>query len=124
MFALGVQECEDIKVRRTEGHRSKALFLLLQRSLGKSFECIARHKIGGIQIAVFVKRRVAKRVTGVHVMDVACGVGNVLTNKGAVCVLLRIRRQTLAIVSAHLAAHQTKVTLSSTTYPPFICLAN
>ena len=96
-------------MRRMEGHRPKALFLLLQRSLGQSFECIAKHKAGGMQIAVFVKKRVARKITGVHVSDVACGVGNMLTNKGAVCVLLRTRGRTLALINAHLAAHQTKV---------------
>ena len=38
-----------------------------------------------------------------------CGVGNVLTNKGAVCLLLRTRDHTLAFINAHLAAHEPKL---------------
>lgn len=65
--------------------------------------------MGGLQIAVHVKRSIVKKIIGVQVLDVACGVGNVLTNKGAVCVLLRIKGKTLALINAHMAAHQGKV---------------
>ena len=47
-----------------------------------------------------------------QVLDVACGVGNVLTNKGAICVLLRVRGKIVALINAHLAAHVGKVPLS------------
>ena len=39
-------------------------------------------------------------------IGVPCGVGNVWTNKGAVCVLLRAKDRTFAFVNAHLAAHE------------------
>lgn len=38
-------------------------------------------------------------------MGVPCGAGNVLTNKGAVCVLLRIKNKSLVFINAHLTAH-------------------
>jgi phosphatidylinositol-bisphosphatase len=78
-------------------------------ALGSVYDIIAQHKIGGIQIAVYAKKKLANRITGVLVLDVACGIGNVLTNKGAICVLLRIKKKTLAFVSAHFAAHDDKV---------------
>lgn len=53
--------------------------------------------------------RSSKVIQGVQILDVACGVGNVLTNKGAVMVNLRIADKTLCLVNAHMAAHQTKV---------------
>jgi hypothetical protein len=65
--------------------------------------------MGGLQIAVHVKKTIVKKIIGIQVIDVACGVGNVLTNKGAVCVLLRIKGKTLALINAHMAAHQGKV---------------
>jgi hypothetical protein len=49
------------------------------------------------------------QVQGLQLIGVPCGVGNVLTNKGAVCVLLRIRDTSLAFVNAHLAAHEPKL---------------
>lgn len=109
IVCLGVQECEDIKPRRHEGHRSRIWKAIQKKKLGKSFECLAQHKMGGIQLSVWAKKRIVKKIHGVHVLDVACGVGNVLTNKGAICVLLRVRGKTLAIINAHLAAHQHKV---------------
>ena len=77
--------------------------------LGKQYDCIAQHKMGGLQIAVHVKKTIVKKIIGIQLIDVACGVGNLLTNKGAVCVLLRIKGKTLALINAHMAAHQGKV---------------
>jgi hypothetical protein len=79
------------------------------KHFGKSFVQLAHHRMGGLQMAVFAKKSMSKKIQGVQVLDVACGVGNVLTNKGAVCVLLRMQGKTLAFVNAHFAAHQTKV---------------
>ena len=109
IVVLGVQECEDVRPRRQEGHRSRAWKTLQSSALGKIFTCIAQHRMGGLQLAVYVKKRIANKIKGTQILDVACGVGNVLTNKGAICVLLRIQGKTLAFVNAHLAAHVGKV---------------
>jgi len=109
LIVLGVQECEDIKPRRHEGHRSRAWRALQKKVFGKQYKCLAQHKMGGLQLAVYGSKRFAKQVQGMQVLDVACGVGNVLTNKGGICVLLRIRGKTLALINGHFAAHQTKV---------------
>ena len=65
--------------------------------------------MGGLQVAVYAKKNIANKIQGTQILDVACGVGNVLTNKGAICVLLRIKGKTLALINAHLAAHVGKV---------------
>jgi hypothetical protein len=109
IVVIGAQECEDVRPRREEGHRSRAWRALQTAALGKSFACVAQHRMGGLQIAVYVKKNIADKIQGTQILDVACGVGNVLTNKGAVCVLLRIKGKTLAFVNAHLAAHVGKV---------------
>lgn len=109
IVVIGAQECEDVRPRREEGHRSRAWRALQTVALGQSFACIAQHRMGGLQIAVYVKKNIADKVQGTQILDVACGVGNVLTNKGAVCVLLRIKGKTLAFINAHLAAHVGKV---------------
>ena len=110
IIVLGVQECENVKPRRHEGHRSKG-WKAIQLSYfpSKRFHCFAQHKMGGLQISVFIKRSLKKKVQGIQLLDVACGVGNVVANKGAVCCLLRIHSKTIAFVNAHLAAHQNKV---------------
>ena len=48
---FGVQECENIKPRREEGHRSKAWRGIQKKALGKSYVCLAQHRMGGMQIA-------------------------------------------------------------------------
>lgn len=110
IVVIGAQECEDVRPRREEGHRSRAWKLLQSAALGKSFSCLAQHRMGGLQISVYVKKSVASMIQGTQILDVACGVGNVLTNKGAICVLVRIKGKTLALINAHLAAHVGKVT--------------
>jgi hypothetical protein len=82
LVVMGVQECEDIKPRRHEGRRSRTWRAFQIGALGSTYDVIAQHKIGGIQIAVYAKKRLASRITGVLVLDVACGIGNVLNNKG------------------------------------------
>ena len=106
---LGVQECENVKPRRQEGHRSRAWRAAQKKYFGKGYTALAQHRMGGLQISVFVRKALAKKVQGVQILDVACGVGNVLTNKGAVCVLVRSQGKTVAFVNGHFAAHQGKV---------------
>jgi phosphatidylinositol-bisphosphatase len=110
VIVLGIQECENIKPRRHEGSRSRK-WRGIQAGMYKSqYRCIVQHKIGGLQLAVHVRRKYyAELVQDVQVLDVACGLGNVLTNKGAICALLRIKGKTLALTNAHFAAHVDKV---------------
>ena len=82
MVVIGVQECEDLRPRRHEGRRSRAWRTLQINSLGNTFETLVQDKIGGIQLAVYVKKKLKNRISGVLVLDVACGIGNMLNNKG------------------------------------------
>ena len=109
IVAIGVQECEDIRPRRKEGRRSRRLRALQRKAMGKDYKCLVQSKLGGIQLAVFVRTNVSVAVQGIEVVDVACGVGNVLMNKGAICALLRVKGKTIAFINSHLAAHQNKV---------------
>jgi len=110
VIVLGIQECENIKPRRHEGSRSRKWRSIQAGIYKKQYHCIVQHKIGGLQLAVHVRRKYyAELVQDVQVLDVACGIGNVLTNKGAICALLRIKGKTLALTNAHFAAHVDKV---------------
>lgn len=102
----GVQECEDIRPRRQEGSRSRKWRQLQNHYFPteSGFVCAARHKMGGLQLAVYAKSRALNALSNVQVFDVPCGVGNVIANKGAVCMVLKLGKQTLALVNAHMAA--------------------
>ncbi|KAG5190457.1 Endonuclease/exonuclease/phosphatase [Tribonema minus] len=109
LICLGVQEIENLTPRRQEGHRCREWRRLQHRVLGKDFVRLGHHSIGSIHLTVYGKRELASRTKLVKMSDVVCGVGNVLQNKGAVAAFLRVDKTTFLFITAHLAAHQTKV---------------
>lgn len=109
IVVVGVQELEDIRPRRNEGRRSVRWRQILKNIYDRQYKCISRSKMGGLQINVFVKKSCKRFVKDVRLIEIACGVGNLLTNKGALCVLLKIKGNNIALINAHLAAHQNKV---------------
>ncbi|RYY87043.1 hypothetical protein EON63_04640 [archaeon] len=107
---IGIQECEDIRPRRSEGRRSRAWRALHHNVFAKQYTCLGSHKLGGLQLVIYVKKSCNKLIQGIQTIEVACGVGNVLSNKGGICMLVRTKNQrTLAFVNAHLAAHVNQV---------------
>jgi len=108
---IGGQECETTKPRRSEGHRSRLFRSLAVKNLGREYVPLAIHSLGGVQCLLFCHKRLHPYVEFVNVADVACGVGNVFHNKGAVGVYVQIRSKEggsavkILFVAAHLAAH-------------------
>ena len=70
---------------------------------------LAIHSLGGVQAVLLIKTKLLTKVEGVHVSDVACGVGNVLHNKGGIGVWLKLEGKSFLFVTSHLAAHEDKV---------------
>lgn len=107
VVVLGCQEVEEVKPRRSEGRRSRHLRSLFRRlfSRKRGFTQVARLASGGIQLLVASKVRCRL----VREASVACGVGNVLRNKGAVAAFVEVDGGRLALVTAHLAAHAHRV---------------
>lgn len=116
LVMIGAQECEDIKPRRSEGHRSRHLRRLGIQMLGEQYVPIAMHSLGGIQMALYCRRDKLGDVEMVNIADVTCGVGNVFHNKGAIGVYLKmkhrgsgsegaIKSSRILLVTGHLAAH-------------------
>jgi phosphatidylinositol-bisphosphatase len=115
------QECENIKPRRTEGHRSREFRRLMIKMLGKQYVPIALHSLGGIQFGLFCKRSILSEVETISVADVTCGIGNVFHNKGAIAAFVQIKAKQcsegeaigpnrdksvrMMFATAHMAAH-------------------
>ena len=114
------QECENIKPRRSEGHRSREYRRCMIKRLGKKYVPLAIHSLGGIQFGLFCKRSILGDVELCSIADVTCGIGNVFHNKGAVAAFLKLkarardsdtigpkRRKSVSMlfVTAHMAAH-------------------
>ena len=117
IVVFGLQECEDIRLRRQEGHRSRKWKAIQSHCLGSQFVNLCHHKMGGLMLNVYCKKRIRKMITGMQLFEVACGVGNVLTNKGAVGLVLRLHdNTTLGLINVHLAAHVKKVAQRNNDY--------
>ncbi len=120
---ISSQECENIKPRRSEGHRSRELRRLMIKMLGKNYVPLAIHSLGGIQFGLFCKRSILSDIEFVSIADVTCGIGNVFHNKGAIGAFLQMKSRIssrsegadvkmrtaksvkMLFVTAHLAAH-------------------
>jgi len=69
---------------------------------------IADGKGGHIRLDIFVSEATNQRVSKVAVAQERTGIAGVVGNKGGVCVRLNVGETSIAFLSAHLAAHQTK----------------
>lgn len=108
VIVLGAQECEDVKFRRHEGHKSRAWHDLQKKALGKKYKKMASSSLGGIKLDIYIKAGL-KSVSLVKVLDVPCGIGNVIGNKGGICAVLKVKGSYVAVINSHFAAHQNKV---------------
>jgi len=132
---LSSQETEIPKPRRTEGRRSRAFRSLCIALAGRGYVPLAIHAMGGLQSLLFVRKEKADRVDYVGVRDVACGVGNLWTNKGAIGIYLTLRHggrparrrrpksnekeeslRSVLFINAHLAAHVRNVSNRNADY--------
>jgi hypothetical protein len=83
--------------------------------LGEEYVPLAIHSLGGIQCALFCHRNFLGDVDTIDLADVACGVGGVFHNKGAIGIYLKLKRRgttenltktsRILLVTGHLAAH-------------------
>ena len=88
---FGAQETENTKPRRSEGSRSVEIRRLLIKMLGKKYVPLALHSLGGVQFALFCKRSIVGDLEHVSIADVACGIGNVFHNKGAIGAFVQMK---------------------------------
>lgn len=117
VIALGLQECEDIRPRRREGRRLRKWRELRDSVYRKDFQCVREVKLGGLHLSLLIKKSKLRILKRAKTFAIPCGVGNILANKGAVGVILRLNnKKTIAFVNAHLAAHQEMVRYSLSLY--------
>ena len=83
----------------------------VQASLGgeSRYALLASSGLGGIYLSVFCRAGDEDKFSEVETDTVACGVGNVMHNKGAAGVRLMTGNERYLFVSSHFAAHQHKV---------------
>ena len=118
LVCICVQELEDLKPRRQPGHRAEAwTALLAEKFPAKTHTIVADQSAGPVRLTILQRKRSKLiKVEACTCGDVACGIGNVLRNKGCAAAFLDLRVRydktsgsaKLLVISAHLAAHAHK----------------
>ena len=107
VICVGLQEVESLSPRRSESRHSKLMRKRIRKAFGSTHKCISQSTLGQTQLLVFVRKGATIEICAEW--DVTCGIGNVVANKGALGLVLRVGSLNLGIITAHLAAHQSKV---------------
>ena len=118
LVCICVQELEDLKPRRQPGHRAEAWTqLLAEKFPSRTHQIVADQSAGPVRLTILQKRKSKLvKVEACTCGDVACGIGNVLRNKGCAAAFLDLKVRydksagsaKLLVISAHLAAHAHK----------------
>ncbi len=83
---LFVESCPIFSMRK----KLFVLFIFCPNSIYIiQFVRVGHRTMGAMQLSIFIRRNLVPRVRLMKMKDVACGVGNVLQNKGAVACFLR-----------------------------------
>jgi len=110
VYAIAAQECRyDPRYDWTNCRDDWAATLV--QHLGTSYTMVKYHSLNDIRLAVFVANELVPRVSDIICDTVATGLANLVGNKGAVAIGLRLDHTSICFVSSHLAAHQDKVAL-------------
>ncbi|KAF5832343.1 Endonuclease/exonuclease/phosphatase, partial [Dunaliella salina] len=89
---------------------------LLDEHLGAGYVKIAQDNLMAISLVVYASEQLAPHIYNIQTSKVACGVGNVLGNKGGVAVSCTIAGTRIMLVTCHLAAHGEHVERRNTDY--------
>jgi hypothetical protein len=111
LIVIGVQECKSLmKGADKDQVDPTLLWQAMTRSMvGKKHAAIAGKTMGPIHVDVYASSDIIAFIENISIGHVACGVGNVLFNKGACGVSFDYREKSVAFVVAHLAARNERV---------------
>lgn len=78
---------------------------IVAQAMGSRYVRIAQEGLMAINIIVYARSQLAPHISSVRTSSIACGVGNVLGNKGGAAVSMMIGGVRMLMVTSHLAAH-------------------
>jgi len=111
LYAIAMQECNKREEwvaefqRHIGGHGRDFLNLDEKEREGcAAYESIGSVKLWEISLVLFARRDLAYKITSRESGTVACGVGDVLGNKGGAALSVRYEDTSLVFVTSHLAA--------------------
>ena len=121
VYAFGSQECET-SIQKALVFSSKTRWeARLQRELGAEFCMLRSHTLQAMHLAVLVRKSLLRNIRNVMSAHVATGLGDRMGNKGGIGISFDCGAASFLFVSAHFAAHQTKVALRNKDYARIDC---
>lgn len=117
-YAIGMQECPHtqrdawvVEFQRQLGGFAKEYSSLAEKDRDEqsNYEIVGNVKLWEISLVVFARKDIAYKVTCREAATVACGVGDVLGNKGGASVFFRYEDTTICFVTCHLAARAERI---------------
>jgi phosphatidylinositol-bisphosphatase len=106
LYVVGSQEAERSIEASMLNSSKKRWERTLEETLGADYQLVASHVLAAMHIAVYARRPLLPRISGIATAHVATGVLNTLGNKGAVGVSFLLGRTSFLFVSCHFTAHQ------------------
>ncbi|KAJ6240313.1 hypothetical protein M0813_24311 [Anaeramoeba flamelloides] len=79
------------------------------KSLNTEYVCLKVTQLSGILLAIYVKKSIMPEITRVKTGQVACGILNVLGNKGGTAIRFSWFNSNIVIINSHLACSLSKV---------------
>ena len=110
VYVVNTQECQYSPRQDLKSCKTDWLCCLLSH-FGSHYALVKYWCLWEMRLAVFVRSGLAKAVSGVAAQTVATGIGNMLGNKGGVCISLTLHHTQLCFINCHLAAHQENTAL-------------
>ena len=105
IYIVNTQECQYSPRQDLKSCKTDWMCCLLSH-FGSQYTLVKYWCLWEMRLAVFVRAGLVKAVSGVAAQTVATGIGNMLGNKGGVCISLTLHHTQLCFVNCHLAAHQ------------------
>ncbi|GAB5372451.1 hypothetical protein AAMO2058_001666500 [Amorphochlora amoebiformis] len=110
IYAIGLQECRVKDRNKWELELAHHINLNYRGSESKnSYDLIKHHALREINLFIFVRKSLVNKVTNIEAQHVACGVGNVVGNKGGVGISFSLYDTKVCFVACHLAARSERL---------------
>ncbi|KAI5064030.1 hypothetical protein GOP47_0020700 [Adiantum capillus-veneris] len=104
IVSIGTQEC-DYQARAPHTECSRDWMATLRSFLGHHYKVVHGISRGKMRLAVFARIDGEKAISDICSGSEATGVGNVMPNKGGLCIALKFWDTSLCFINCHLSAH-------------------
>eukprot|EP00468_Gymnochlora_sp_CCMP2014_P015405 CAMPEP_0167770134 /NCGR_PEP_ID=MMETSP0110_2-20121227/17742_1 /TAXON_ID=629695 /ORGANISM="Gymnochlora sp., Strain CCMP2014" /LENGTH=817 /DNA_ID=CAMNT_0007659261 /DNA_START=477 /DNA_END=2930 /DNA_ORIENTATION=+ len=109
IYAIGLQECRIKDRSKWESELKKHIDMNFHGQTKGSYKLIKHHALREINVFLFIREDIMSKVTNIQAHSVACGVGNVVGNKGGAAVSFHLYESRLCFITSHLAARSERI---------------